>query len=98
MKEDWLAVGKTWNITRFDRIKLHGGDSMTAARFGAYRDGMTVARYYASGGTAEDLALDRARGHISVHDPDSYRKLMGLGPAVPTGRPTRKVAYRYPLR
>jgi hypothetical protein len=83
-KADWHQASKTHSIGPADRIKLHvlsnpmAPGSMSAARFHAYRDGETVRDYLKRGGTREDLAHDRKRGHVTLHDPDAFQKLAQL--------------------
>jgi hypothetical protein len=80
---DWQAAGKTSGVVGEDQIKLHvtanpkKAGSASADRFAKYQDGMTADDFIAAGGTREDLAWDRKKGFISIHEPATYAKLSG---------------------
>jgi hypothetical protein len=82
-KAAWQAAAKTTGVTGADRIKLHvdanpkKAGSAAADRFANYKDGMTTGEFRAAGGTAEDLAWDRKKGYITIHDEPTYQKLAG---------------------
>src|SRR5262245_24800947 len=80
-KDQWTAAAKTSGVTGEDQIKLHvtsnpkKAGSASAERFAKYQDGMTTKEFLASGGMREDLAWDRKKGFITIHDPPTYQKL-----------------------
>jgi hypothetical protein len=82
-KEQWLAEAKTAKVLGTDQIKIHvtsnpkKAGSASAERFAHYKDGMTADDFIAAGGLREDLAWDRKKNFISIHDPINYSKLSG---------------------
>jgi ADP-ribose pyrophosphatase YjhB (NUDIX family) len=99
-KAEWLVSAKTKRVTGGDQIKLHVTANPkkpgTAAevRFAQYKEGMTVAEFKAAGGWNEDLAYDRKKGFITIHDPADFKavktattsSVSEINPAGATGR------------
>jgi len=84
---DWQAGAKTTAVTGADRIKLHVPSnpmkpgSEAAATFAKYADGMTVDEAMTAGITAEALAYDRKRGHVTLHPLPDFMRLLVMAAA-----------------
>ena len=84
---DWQAAAKTSNVGGDDRIKLHvtanpkKPGSEAADMFSKYQDGQTVDEAMKAGVTAEALAYDRKRGHVTLHPLPDFMRLLVMAAA-----------------
>jgi len=84
---DWQAAASTHDIGGGHRLKLHvtanpkKPGSAAADLFSKYADGMTVDEAMKAGITAEALAYDRKRGHVTLHPLPDFMRLLVMAAA-----------------